>query len=543
MLMHFLRDEDLFRQVYGVLLPEHLSKPSEIAYHRIWKAATEYYEQHNRLPNCELLFTLALSGFLEEPLCLADPETGEQLHANAVELINFCFDKTRNPDDSLEPEAALDFLKALLRQRTVGDVLRTSVQHAVGREIHDLAGLVDRAYSNLQEIEAIGSAQSTMMDSEAFATENFQQSWLIEDVLVENQAMVIGGPEKAMKTSIAMDLAVSLGIGESARFLNRFPVGRQVRVGFYSGEMGKADIQARYRRILQAKSRTPAECLVFWSFDLPRVGEASGLRQLAIDIVEKNLDVIFIDPLYLALQSGDGDINHNDMYQIGPLLQAVNRTCDELGCTLVLIHHTRKSAGKEPLQLQDLAHSGVPQFARQWLLVNRTEPFDAETGVSELGLSISGSSGHCGQYAVDINEGTLLGGNLASRPWTVTVRSRTAQISEQQRRKQEKNVEELDKDWKKIWRFLYEEHLDDGETRRQIELNTDLSRARVKKIIDAKVASGNLILDVRPKPAGNTTKDQTVYILSPPFKCLIEERRRAAAAEQNHEVAEESVES
>lgn len=54
--------------------------------------------------------------------------------------------------------------------------------------------------------------------------------------------------------------------------------------------------------------------------------------------------------------------------------------------------------------------------------------------------------------------------------------------------------------------------------------------------------AGTLFLDVRPKPAGNTVKDQTVHILSPPFRCLVEARGEAGAAEQDQEVEEETVE-
>jgi RecA-family ATPase len=260
---------------------------------------------------------------------------------------------------------------------------------------------------------------------------------------------------------------------------------------------------------------------VHWSFELPRIGTPSGLRQMAIDIAEKDLKVVFVDPLYLSLLGGTTEINAGNMYQMGPLLQEANQVCDELGCTLVLLHHTRKTTGKQPLQLQDLAYTGIQQFARQWILINRQEPFDAATGQSKLWVSAGGASGHSGCYSVDINEGILQGGNLLSRKWEVCVQSRTDHLAQHRTQKQEVEAEQLDRDWKKIQKFL-NQHPEEGETRRQIELHADLSRARVKKIVEMKVASRNLIMDVCRRPAGHGHKDQTVYKLSPPFSCLVD---------------------
>ncbi len=63
-----------------------------------------------------------------------------------------------------------------------------------------------------------------VLTSEEFAQARFTREWLVEDVLVADQLGVIGGPKKALKTSIATDLAISLGSGTS--FLGYFPVPR-----------------------------------------------------------------------------------------------------------------------------------------------------------------------------------------------------------------------------------------------------------------------------------------------------------------------------
>ena len=53
-------------------------------------------------------------------------------------------------------------------------------------------------------------------------------------MLVKGQPCIIGGRSKAMKTSIAVDLAISLGSGE--KFLGKYDVPKTIRVAFWTGE-------------------------------------------------------------------------------------------------------------------------------------------------------------------------------------------------------------------------------------------------------------------------------------------------------------------
>jgi hypothetical protein len=76
------------------------------------------------------------------------------------------------------------------------------------------------------------------ISSAQFAQQKYELAWLIKHMLVMGQPCVVGGPKKALKTSLLVDLCLSLGSG--TRFLNNFYVPKPVRTILISGESGAA---------------------------------------------------------------------------------------------------------------------------------------------------------------------------------------------------------------------------------------------------------------------------------------------------------------
>jgi replicative DNA helicase len=271
-----------------------------------------------------------------------------------------------------------------------------------------------------------GGFRPAFLTSAALEQLDARHRWLIKHVLVRDQPVLLGGPKKSLKTSIMLDAALSLGTGKP--FLGKFDVPERLKVAVLSGESGQITIRETALRVAQSKSVKLSACDVLWGFDLPRLGVEEDLAALSAGLRDNGVAVVFIDPAYLCLLAGTHDLQANNMFQVGPLLLRVAKICQESGTTLVLVHHTTKPAGMlrmqagEPLELEDLAYSGFQEFARQWVLVNRREKYEAGSGEHLLWLNIGGSAGHSGCWGLDIDEGRL-DDNFGGRRWSVRVRS------------------------------------------------------------------------------------------------------------------------
>jgi replicative DNA helicase len=249
------------------------------------------------------------------------------------------------------------------------------------------------------------------IDSATFAGSTYKLEWLVGKLLVRQQPILLGGPRKSLKTSIVVDLVLSLGTARPFLGVPFFTVPRRVRVALLSGESGQAVLQETAKRVAAAKGVDLADADVFWGFHLPRLSNPADLAALGQAIDDHRIDVLVVDPLYLALLAGlqGKTVDAANLFDMGPLLLSVAQTCLQHGCTPLLIHHARKALAPngESMELEDLAYSGIQEFARQWLLINRREKYEPGSGVHKLWLSAGGSAGQGGQWAINVTEGEL----------------------------------------------------------------------------------------------------------------------------------------
>jgi hypothetical protein len=288
------------------------------------------------------------------------------------------------------------------------------------------------------EIGAIGSFE--------FARQKYLREWLIKKILVKGQACVVGGPKKGLKTTQVIDLMISLASG--GRFLGVFDIPRKTKVLMISGESGEATIQETARRICRSKGIDieDLEGYAFWGFNLPKLDNPEQMAALAKFIEDNGIECVIVDPLYLCLVTSGGAVDPANLFSVGPLLSGVTRICLDAGATPILVHHLRKNREDpySPPDLEDLAFAGIQEFARQWIMIGRREAYEPGSGEHPLWLSVGGSAGHSGAWAVDISEGTI-GDDFEERRWEVRVTGATearAETREQEQAAKEEQAAE-----------------------------------------------------------------------------------------------------
>jgi replicative DNA helicase len=263
-------------------------------------------------------------------------------------------------------------------------------------------------------------------DNKTFAESEYPLTWLVEKLMVEGQSFLIGGLFKVLKTSIGLDMGLSLASGDD--FLGFYRVPNAVPVAFLSGESGEPVLQETAKRICQFKGLDLASlpAPMYFGFRLPQLGIAADVAGLADGLRKRGVKVLFIDPAYLCMLAGvDGrEINHGNMFHVGAVLMGVTEACKDAGCTLVLLHHARKGVENpyQPLGLEDLAFAGFQEWSRQWFLISRRRRFDFDSGLHELWTQAGGSAGQGGQWALDVYEGHLEA-DFTGRVWEPEVKA------------------------------------------------------------------------------------------------------------------------
>jgi hypothetical protein len=235
--------------------------------------------------------------------------------------------------------------------------------------------------------------------------------------------------------------------------------------------------------------------LVF-SPDIPIFEDLRYLDALRDFIVNDQLEVIFIDPAFMAMSGADA----GNLFIQGKTLRLVNQVCDELGTTFCLAHHTRKpprDAPFGPVELDHIAWSGFPEWARQWLLIGRREPYEVGSGLHKLWLTTGGSAGHNHLWAVDVDEGPFTPGE--PRKWDVTVTTpddaRYSAEAEREavkdRERDQRAAARVEADRQKIIKAMVA--FPEGETARTIRTRAGLSGERFNVAAERLLESDDIV--------------------------------------------------
>jgi hypothetical protein len=286
------------------------------------------------------------------------------------------------------------------------------------------------------------------------ATGDFRVNYIIDWFLVEGQPCILAGSKKSLKTTLLVDLALSLATG--GLFLEQFQVRSAKRVVMFSAESGAGTLQETCRRIAARKGWELEDVPNFTLItDVPRLDCPADMA--AFEAAIQDADVVMLDPAFLMMPGGDA----GNLFIQGEMLLTLSRICQRLGVTLILVHHCRKHRSADlgsfdPPELEDIAWAGFQEFARQWILVGRRERYTPDSGLHALWLNYGGSAGHGGLWAVDASEGSI--SDAGGRHWSVTL-SKAADVrdaAEQRKaeRKAEQAEEQLTSDRKAVCSVL-----------------------------------------------------------------------------------------
>lgn len=341
--------------------------------------------------------------------------------------------------------------------------------------------------SNIEQ-GADGKDVFEVMDCKALGEFESDIEYLVDWTLAAGQPAIIAGPKKALKTSVGLDLGLSLATGTP--FLGRMDARQSVKVLFCSGESGLPTIRETTHRISDAKGLVLPDVQGFWvTTELPKFGDAASLLKLRRTLKRTEAEVLFVDPLYLCLDAADV----NNLFAVGERLRPISELCQDSGITLILLHHTKKNTGRDRYsvpELEDIAWSGFSEWCRQWLLIDRRERYEPGTGEHRLWLSVGGSAGHSRLWAVDVNEGSSEASE--GRQWDVTVHSPEHAIDEAEREKQRERArrqEEKDDDDRRRMLDALQKY-PKGETKTALRELASLSGERASKALTVLIGEG-----------------------------------------------------
>ena len=383
-------------------------------------------------------------------------------------------------------------------------ILNASKRRQIINHCRDIAIAAYKGSSNLDELAANFSLAEMvetkpeerfpLLSAQEFASGEYSIDYYIDGIMAVGQPMLVGATQKSLKTLIAgIDLSLSLASGFP--FLGKFKVNKPAKVCFLSGESGLPALQAAANSVCHSRGWT-LQSIPNWfiSTSLPTLKDKSDILALEKLVVEKGIEVLIIDPIYLAM--GVNSSESANIFEMGSLLLPLAKLCTKTGCTPILIHHLRAGTAKlsEKPDLSDLSHAGFAAFARQWLLISRRSAYQ-DDGRHELWLRAGGSAGHSSIWAVNVEEGSY--DDADGRRWDVEVLSAsqaTAQAIEgreaEKEQKADLKYERLQqKDRAKILESL-EEIYPVRETKNWVRTETNLNNDKATLALESLVSDG-----------------------------------------------------
>lgn len=191
-------------------------------------------------------------------------------------------------------------------------------------------------------------------------------TWQVDQHFAKGSLVTLFGPSGVGKSFVALDYA--LGIATGRPYLGRYESLRGP-VLYIAGE-GVSGLRNRVKAWLAHNQiETPPNNFVFVpaTFNLLEEGEADEVIQIARDDLGQRPSLLVIDTL--ARNFGGG--NENATQDMNRFITSLDRIKAELGCTVLVVHHTGKDAAKK-----ERGNSALRGASDTMILLDETDSHD-----------------------------------------------------------------------------------------------------------------------------------------------------------------------
>ena len=273
----------------------------------------------------------------------------------------FLQEKPAPGDDWSEGLWALEhaLLEAGLTPREAFPLVETSPWNKYyrdGRPREDLWKELNKAYYSTMEKRKSGNGHLPWVGMNKILSSYERPTWLVEEVWMDKNVGWIAGVGKSFKSTLGLDLALSVASGRP--FLDTFSVLNPGPVMVIEEEDPPWRVYNRMRAIARAKglSYVGAELgehyLRIWEkpqdvpiYVLCGAGFNFADREM-VETVEKDIDdirprMVMLDPWFMLTPGMD----ENKSSEMTKVLNLLKQWRDSYGCAIPIIHHYRKSGG------------------------------------------------------------------------------------------------------------------------------------------------------------------------------------------------------
>jgi hypothetical protein len=214
-----------------------------------------------------------------------------------------------------------------------GDLLRAA--------IHDVLGEPRQIHFSIRALPLLDSPPFDVVQAAQLETACGQNPWLIDQLWMSEAVGILGGPPRAYKTWLALEMAVSVASGQPC--LGMFPVPQPGPVLLYAAEDSASSLRSRLESIARVRNSDFNHLDVrVITADRLRLDQSDDQQRFRATLAIHQPRLVILDPL-VRIHCADENASNAVAALLG-YFRALQRC---FHAAILLIHHSRKdpSAG------------------------------------------------------------------------------------------------------------------------------------------------------------------------------------------------------